>query len=583
MNKDFNPLVTIVIPVYNGSNYIKEAIDSALNQTYKNIEIIVVNDGSTDNTDKIARSYGDKIRYFKKENGGVATALNLAIKEAKGDYISWLSHDDVYYKNKIEAQIEVLNKLEDKNTILYSDYTFINKKSRTKSYFCIESFNPLHKLKLPLYPILNGLIHGCTLLIPKKCFFEVDFFDEKLKTTQDYDLWFKMFPKYKIHYVQEFLVKSRTHNNQGSKIISSAKSEADELWINMISQITKHDILELEGSEYAFYQKVHNLMQGAKYEKAAQWVKNKLDNIKNNLVYKKDVKVSIIIPFYNRIELLKQAIKSVLNQTHSNFELLLINDFSNSDIREIKEIIKQDSRIYLYDNKFKKGASGARNTGISLAKGDYIAFLDSDDCFAPEKIEKQLNFMITNDYMVSNTYYQLNKSGKFIIPKYIKVNEIAYPKIISGCSIATPTVMINSVVFKEFGYKFNENYSYGEDVCLWIDIAKYFTIKTLQEPLTTVNRYGSNTIDCAHKLLKGCSNIFSHVVNEDTFEFYSDNLYDLLKFNMNIIQKNQTSKKKNIFYKFKLSRLIYRIVFRPFLKKKYGKQIVKTRFDRKYL
>jgi glycosyltransferase involved in cell wall biosynthesis len=77
-----NPKVSIVIPVYNGSNYLKEAIDSALGQTSKDVEIIVVNDGSNDGgqTEAIAKSYGDKIRYFYKENGGVASALNLGIK-----------------------------------------------------------------------------------------------------------------------------------------------------------------------------------------------------------------------------------------------------------------------------------------------------------------------------------------------------------------------------------------------------------------------------------------------------------------------------------------------------------------------
>ena len=76
------PKVSVIIPVYNGSNYMREAIDSALAQTYKNIEIIVVNDGSTDNTEEIALSYGDKIKYYSKENGGVATALNFAIEKA---------------------------------------------------------------------------------------------------------------------------------------------------------------------------------------------------------------------------------------------------------------------------------------------------------------------------------------------------------------------------------------------------------------------------------------------------------------------------------------------------------------------
>ena len=105
--EDFNPLVSIVIPVYNGANFLAEAIDSALAQTYRNLEVIVVNDGSTDGgaTERIACSYGDKIRYFSKPNGGVSSALNLGIEKMKGEYFSWLSHDDLYAPDKIENQV----------------------------------------------------------------------------------------------------------------------------------------------------------------------------------------------------------------------------------------------------------------------------------------------------------------------------------------------------------------------------------------------------------------------------------------------------------------------------------------------
>ena len=96
-----NPKVSIIIPVYNGEKYVKSAIQSALKQTYKNIEIIVVNDGSTDNTDKVVQQFKNKIIYLKKENGGVSSALNLGLLYMTGDYFSWLSHDDIYKKNKV--------------------------------------------------------------------------------------------------------------------------------------------------------------------------------------------------------------------------------------------------------------------------------------------------------------------------------------------------------------------------------------------------------------------------------------------------------------------------------------------------
>ena len=83
MKKDKCPLVSIIIPVYNGANYLAEAIDSALAQTYNNVEVIVVNDGSNDNgaTERVALSYGDKIKYFAKENGGVSSALKYGIEK----------------------------------------------------------------------------------------------------------------------------------------------------------------------------------------------------------------------------------------------------------------------------------------------------------------------------------------------------------------------------------------------------------------------------------------------------------------------------------------------------------------------
>lgn len=250
---DFNPLVSIIIPVYNGSNYMKEAIDSALAQTYNNIEVIVVNDGSTDNTDEIAHSYGDKIRYFEKENGGVATALNLAIQNAKGEYISWLSHDDVYFENKIEAQIKELEKLKDKNTILYSNYICINEKSQyLKSVQIQNDFNK-DKLENTLYPVMFGLISGCTLLIPKICFDKVGYFDTSLRTTQDNALWYKMIQKFNLHFVNYELIKERIHAEQGSRIECTHPTERTQLWRNIIETISNDEIDKMYNSRMEFW------------------------------------------------------------------------------------------------------------------------------------------------------------------------------------------------------------------------------------------------------------------------------------------------------------------------------------------
>lgn len=212
----FNPKVSIIIPVYNWSNYLAEAIDSALNQTYKNIEILVINDWSIDKweTDKIARLYWDRIIYIHKENWWVASALNLWIENMKWDYFSWLSHDDLYFENKVEEQIALLSSLDNiENVIPFSNYIFINElgKEINKIDIIYKSENILYKL------FINSFLNWCTLLIPKNAFHEIWVFENELKTTQDYHLWFRMMKKYKFINVSKYLVKSRQHWEQDSK------------------------------------------------------------------------------------------------------------------------------------------------------------------------------------------------------------------------------------------------------------------------------------------------------------------------------------------------------------------------------
>ncbi len=223
----FHPKVSIIIPVYNGKNYLREAIDSALAQTYDNFEVVVVNDGSIDDgaTEKIALSYGSKIRYFSKPNGGVSSALNLGIKNMEGEYFSWLSHDDAYFNDKIESQVEFLSKEKNKEAVIFSDYDLMNEHSKTFASVKVKEF-PVNKLKLEL--IQASPIHGCTLLIAKSLFAKAGLFDEKLRTSQDYDLWFKMADYTDFVHLKKKLVKSRIHSEQGTQSLSDVMIRESE-------------------------------------------------------------------------------------------------------------------------------------------------------------------------------------------------------------------------------------------------------------------------------------------------------------------------------------------------------------------
>lgn len=265
----FHPKVSIIIPVYNGSNYLREAIDSALAQTYKNIEVIVVNDGSNDGgkTEEIAISYGDITRYFYKENGGVASALNLGIRKMTGDYFSWLSHDDVYYPQKLERQIEYLKK-ERHDIVLYSDFEFIDHKSRFLKTHCIKKMEP-KRFRYEL--ILGNPIHGCTTLIPKRYLEDAGLFDENLKTTQDYALWFKMAKNHDFVHIPEVLIKSRLHSEQGSHKIATHTEEINSYYIWCLDEFSAEEINKLEMSLSLFYFRVALNLKKRGYREAAEY------------------------------------------------------------------------------------------------------------------------------------------------------------------------------------------------------------------------------------------------------------------------------------------------------------------------
>jgi len=258
----YQPLVSIIIPLYNGSNFIRQSIESALNQVYKNIEIIVVNDGSTDNGagEKIVLEYQDRIKYFFKPNGGVSSALNLGIANMQGEWFSWLSHDDLYYPQKISAQVDFLNDLileknidDLNNLVLFCHSELINDQGNVilqRRSLMDESDGTT---QIVLKNLRRNGLNGCTFLIPKEAFRNLGSFNESLRTTQDYEFWYKLlFANYHFIYDSTVLVKTRKHNAQTTHSHSNIMHlESDRLYSWIGDQFLKTD--EFNNKETFWY------------------------------------------------------------------------------------------------------------------------------------------------------------------------------------------------------------------------------------------------------------------------------------------------------------------------------------------
>jgi len=422
MDKKFNPRVSILIPVYNGSNFIEQAIESAINQTYTNIEIVVIDDGSTDNgkTENIIKSFGERIKYIKKENGGVASALNRGIEEATGEYISWLSHDDIYLPNKIEKEINKLNNLENKNTIIFSNFELIDENGMVFSKTDFTKNIKKEKLCQGIYPVLKGCVNGCTTLIPKVCFNEVGNFKEELKTTNDYDMWIRLFNEYPSYLIEERLIKYRIHKNQDTNKSPVYISESNELWKNIINDLTEEQITNWGFDKFNVYMTLYIQMKNSKFMEAAE-----LAYCKAKEIYaEKGPIITVAMPCYNSEKYLSKAIESILEQTYCNFELLIIDDSSTDNTMKIvQEYANKDFRINVFNNEFEKGVSGAMNTAIDKARGKYFTRMDSDDISVLDRLEKQYKFLENNDE------YGVCSVNISMIDKFGNVyNENVYPE-----------------------------------------------------------------------------------------------------------------------------------------------------------
>ncbi len=187
------------------------------------------------------------------------------------------------------------------------------------------------------------------------------------------------------------------------------------------------------------------------------------------------MKISVIIPVYNRVESLKTAIESVFCQSYKNYEIIIVDDGSEKPIKNF--IFPYLHRIRLIELSKNKGVSFARNIGIENAKGDYVAFLDSDDIWLPFKLALQVDFIKENDFKIVHTDEFWWKKGKFVNQgkRHTKYGGNIFSKVLDICRISPSSVLIEKQVFDKVG-KFDKNLKACEDYDLWLRITSYFEI-----------------------------------------------------------------------------------------------------------
>jgi len=310
--------VSIVIPVYNNEKYVKESIESALNQTYQNTEVIAIDDGSTDKSPEILKKYSRKIKIISKKNGGTSSALNAGIKAMTGEWFKWLGGDDVLLPNAVEELMKVTKNLKNKEKfIIVSDFYFIDSSGKPIGEKVInKSYAELDNFHMNMVLLDHHFGNPNASIIYRSALAKFGGFDENFNNLPDYELWLRycLLNGVRILSIPKFLLKYRIHQDSITSKTSKKK------WAQENDIVRKHILSQLDTTKQASYLKA---LKEYKKSNSSPNVKKMKDSLSlkkyaNNIILKYfSEKNSIqLVKLYRKITRSKKPI--LTKKKHSN-------------------------------------------------------------------------------------------------------------------------------------------------------------------------------------------------------------------------------------------------------------------------
>ena len=462
--------VSIIIPVYNVETYLRQCLDSVLGQIFSNFEVLLVNDGSTDNSGFICQEYArldSRFKYFEKENGGVSDARNSGLDLAQGDYVTFLDADDFLFEDHLEKLYRATT-LSDADIMIGgysrfdgSDFYFYKDHFKRDSLISFTSTQAIQFLDSMLDIQFFNFSTACGKLFKRTLFKELRFPLGRYAENQ-FIMW-KLYLNAESIYAfngDSYVYRS---NNEGLSSVFSVKHldyiEALEERIKSTKDLEGIDI-NLSFNMYRYVLKrILEQLEEHGYIDEAKEVREKLelaeqgqypfltDEVKEIEVENGGELISIIVPIYNVEKYLRMCLDSIEHQTYSNIEVLLINDGSPDSSGEIcQEYVARDSR-FRYFEKANGGLSDARNYGIERSNGKYLTFVDSDDWLNLTYVEDLYWAAIRNDADTVVSHYTIyNESDRNY---YVHIWDDYYEKTCTGEELVLelPSLELNGYVY----------------------------------------------------------------------------------------------------------------------------------------
>ena len=381
--------ISIIIPIYNVAPYLEQCLESVQKQTYSNLEVILVNDGSTDTSSQICHDFilrDSRFRYIEQVNKGVSAARNTGLRKASGDYITFIDSDDYVDENHIEVLYQTL--LEEEAEIAVSSYKIQNHEGKvfllspSKQQSKWLDFTRVNRddflVKFPRLFQINQSFHCAVSKLFSRKLVEGLFFDETLEYGEDLDFYFRLYLR--VHSIAFSNIPTYMYRIHETNITKNQteKHIEDELKVHQtIYQVANNlqlaTLYYYKNFEMLLRYKVIGKFEDDKFKSYIQF----LEEMKEKIIYPNEM-ISIVVSISNAAPYLRFCLDRLVEQSYSNFEVLLINENSSDESEVIcKEYTNSDHRfcyIQLNDKKLS-----AKNIGVSKSNGEFITFIDGND------------------------------------------------------------------------------------------------------------------------------------------------------------------------------------------------------------
>jgi len=312
-----DPLVSIIIPVYNRPDFIKESAASVLNQSYRNIELIIVDDGSTDDTATVIRTIAEKdsrVTYLYQKNAGAAAATNLGLSKVKGDFVGFLDSDDIFLPEKIQKQVDFFYKNPITDLVL-CDFRAYDLGGKPVPISTVVGFRQRKKFIDSFHVLLNHATTLSTVLCRRKVI-EAEKLDTNFQRGYDYEWLLRCARKFKVDFMDEVLINYRFHSNNLSRSDNVAAMQDVRLVLEKLAKVMQIEELK----KYNFFDNLawseRNLgasfIRNGRLEEGRWWIVQSLKRTNISLRQKINSCIFLLasflpLPLYNQFLKLRQS------------------------------------------------------------------------------------------------------------------------------------------------------------------------------------------------------------------------------------------------------------------------------------